>query len=287
MYELLIALLLMGNKINKRQLLVTIALYLNYKILADKNIEKPILIGIKDISGQVGIDGYQTGLTIDSLADFNIIGTIILDNEVTKRKVKKGLTEAFVKGLGTVAKGKSTNQIINIAVKNANYFISDESKVYIFNPNIKSWNYPSWNKLSKYVTGFKDRLESDLINYLIKYKKNGKKTKLQQEEILNASHLIKLFMAKFQDTYNKEYPLHGSIEGRKLKTLIIQFERNSFNREEIPDFLDWAFEKQKKADKVLHISFLRYMATEYMIKRDKIAKPQFKTDFDGNKKRIN
>ena len=287
MYDLLVALLSMGNRLNKRQLLITISLYLNYKALKDKNnIGKAIPIGIKDISRETGIDSHATGLTIDSLANFNIIGTVILNNEIPKRKVIKGLSETFVRGLGDIAKGKSINKIISIAVNNAKYYIPDESKVYIFNPDFRTWEYPNWTKLSKYLNGFKNKFISELVNYLIRAKKNGKKNKSKAEnKRLNASHLIKIFMAKFQDTYSKEYPLQGSVEGRRLKTLIIQFERNGFSREEIPDFLDWAFEKQKKAEKVLHIGFLRYMATKYMINKDKSKKPQFDTDIDGNKRR--
>ena len=155
MYELLMGLLLMGNRLNKRQLLVTMSLYLNHKLLLTQDLDKPIPIGIKEISRQVGIDSYQTGLTIDSLANFNIIGTVILSNELPKRKVNKGLNEAFVKSLGSNATGKSVNKVITIAVNNTKYYIPDESKVYIFNPNLKSWDYPSWTKLSKYLSSFK------------------------------------------------------------------------------------------------------------------------------------
>lgn len=260
---------------------MSLALYLNYDIYSKQETEKPVVIDIKEVARQTGLDSYRTSVTLDSLIDYNIVGSAILDITLGKKKITRGLNKKFIKSLEDNQREKPLTN----AIRRTNYYIKDDSKVYVLNPDILTWTYPTWRKISKVIRGFKGKIDLEIIQHLIKLNKEDKLNKRSnKKEELNAPKLLSLFIKKFEDAYGRQYTPNWTIETSKMKNLILQFERNSVVKEEIPDFLDWAFNKIYNQNKVLNTYFLRSLANEYLVNRGVGKESKYVIDENGNRK---
>lgn len=291
MEKYLMALLLAGNKLNKRQVLVTLSLCLHYSYFKEKkgNAKSGSYhkITASDITAQTGINTHETALVLDSLCDYNIVGSVIYTQSVSSKQLVQGLSEEFIKSLGVIPPSKSNKtrsallKPILKACDRAHFFILDDSKAYIFNPNVATWKYPTWKKIRRGAENIKEKFQFKEIEEIIKKYKKNKNGQLTTQENQDANYLIRQFIARFKQQYGSEYTINHTTEIRMIKTLIIQFERNGLKREEIPEFFGWAFEKKK--GHVIHISSLRYLANEYIVSMKKDKPVDYEVDDWGNK----
>lgn len=258
MNNLLIALLLL--ELSQRRVLVAIGLYLNYLIYAKKKDTKPVCIDIKKLAKQVGLDVHRTAESMEKLVNYNVVGSVVLETVLEKKKVVRGLNERFINSLDESRRGKPLTN----AVARTNYYVTYDAKVYVFNPNMLTWMYPSKDRALKIANNFKKNLDSEIIKHILDINKNKKPREQADKNELNAPRLLSLFIGKFTKIYGQEYDPNWTIESAKMKNLILQFERNSVAREEIPEFFDWAFEKIAGQDRVLSVAFLRSLANEYL-----------------------
>lgn len=273
--DLLIALSLM--RLNKRQFLAVLMFYTYY--LYQK--ETPDRVNLKDFSLQIGLDSTVGSITLDSLVDYNILGSIVLKESAVKKEIAQHFNKSFLATL----KGKKN--LVKQAINRAGFFIDEEAKIYVFNPVVETWKYSSYSKLRKTFTRLAQRFpENKFLSELIKVKKKGNNGNAKDiVDRINAPYLVKVFMSKFNKLYGKNYTPNWAMDCVKLNNLIRQFEKNNMTAKDIPVFLDWAFEEAENRKMRIQIGLLRYLANDYIIKDiDKIKKNRkFRETIDGKK----
>jgi len=273
--DLLIALSLM--RLNKRQFLAVLMCYTYY--LYQK--ETPDRVNLKDFSLQLGLDSTVGSITLDSLVDYNILGSIVLKESAVKKEIAQHFNRNFLATL----KGKKN--LVKQAINRAGFFIEEEAKIYVFNPVVDTWKYSSYSKLRKTLTRLVQRFtENKFLSELIKVKKKGNNGNAKDiVDRINAPYLVKVFMSKFNKLYGKSYTPNWAMDCIKMNNLIRQFEKNNMTAKDIPIFLDWAFEQAEDRKMRIQIGLLRYLANDYIIKDiDKIKRKQkFRENIDGHK----
>jgi len=277
--DLLIALNLLP--LNKRQINTLLLLFTYYLYSNGENSEK---VSLKDLSLQIGLDSTVGSLTLDSLIDYNIVGSIVLKEFVVKKEIAQHFQRDFLQTL----KGKKN--LVKQAINRVGFFVKEGTKIYVFNPVLESWKYPSWYKLRKALKILKGRFPANeflknLSATLEKSSKNTRKKVTDKEGRINAPYLVGVFLSKFNDAYGKKYTPNWAMDSIKMNNLIRQFEKNNMTAKDVPDFLDWAFGKAEERKLSMHTGLLRTFANEYVIKDiHRIKKNRkFRETIDGDK----
>lgn len=294
MQKYMTALLLAGNKLNKRQYQVTVALclyYSKYKRIKVDTVNSQITrLTYSDITDLAGYDTYQIELILESLCELNIVGSISYKNNVSSRQLERGLQTEFIQSLGVIApssNGKEKKAQIDLICKacdRAHFFISDDSKAYIFNPNITTWKYPSYKKIKRGLANIKKNFNLPEVNDIRKTYKKGRAVELVSKEDYTVSYLIRQFVGRFKEYYNQtKYSMANKGEVGTMRLVLTQFQENGYTIEDIVPFFHWAFETKK--NKIVTISFLRYLLNEYLANKKKQDDPvkNYTEDAWGNR----
>lgn len=277
--DLLIALNLLP--LNKRQINALLLLFTYYLYSKEGSSEK---VSLKDISLQIGLDSTVGSLTLDSLIDYNILGSVVLKEFVVKKEIAQHFQRDFLQTL----RGKKN--LVKQAIDRVGFFVKEGTKIYIFNPVLESWKYDSWYKLRKALKILGNRFPANeflknLSTTLEKSSKNTRKKVTDKEGRINAPYLVGVFLSKFNSAYGKKYTPNWAMDSIKMNNLIRQFEKNNMTANDVPAFLDWTFGKAEERKLSMHTGLLRTFANEYVIKDIHRIKRnrKFRETIDGEK----
>lgn len=217
---------------------------------------------IREISNLSGLTSIAVVKSLNNLSNKNIIGKQVYEEGLVDRKVVQDFDPLFKKSL------KGSRKPIKFAVERVGFYIVDDNVVYILNPIVECWKYPSKRKIGKTLMALDTTFfDNKFIKDLIANQKNGKTITDGNVNGWSIKSTLILFCDKYRVNYKAIYSVDWAKDYRIVKHLLEHLKTNNVPNDRLENFLDYAFATAKKAkgrNLLVNIANLKYYSNQYI-----------------------